>query len=195
MTPVPRLPCCVLAISSLPRPVANPRPLIRWFRITLTFLFPHRRRPRSSGSSSKRLLLFLLLITGSRPLHTRRCRTPLALAASPLRSKTPRRRPRPRTIRRRRRTTRRIRVAHITCRAPREHPVRVVDDWFPSAGRGPTSPARCAARDGSCAAATAATGGAADGAAFDVVVEAFDDVACCGGFFQVGGFSPVDLFF
>ncbi len=105
-------------------------------------------------------------------------------------------------VRRRRRTARRIRVAHVARRAAREDAVRVVDDWFAAAGRRSSSPARCAAGDGPCAtaagpAAATATGAdaAADGAALDVVVEAFDDVACGGGFFEVGAFLPVDLLF
>lgn len=72
----------------------------------------------------------------------------------------------------------RVRVPHVPYRALREHPICVTDSCFPPS----------CAWSATCSAArycptTSARRCGIDGAGLDVVVKAFDDVSCCGGFF------------
>lgn len=68
--------------------------------------------------------------------------------------------------RRPRRAPRRIRIAHIARRAPREDAITIADDLFAARGAGPATaaPGR-AAGDGAGASAAAASAGSAEGAA------------------------------
>lgn len=91
---------------------------------------------------------------------------------------------------------------HKPRRAPRKHPIRICHRRLSPRRSSSTSTSPSSSRTRTSASPdtgarktdTAGCEGRAGGGAFDVVVEAFNDVAG-GGFFEVGLFEAVDLVF